>query len=252
MIKILSIGNSFSEDAQKYLHSIAESGGVELQNVNLYIGGCSLETHWNNAIFDLAEYDYQVNGASTGEKVSIKTALSRLSPDIVTLQQCSGKSGLPDSYHPYLSELHDYASRLCPKTKFMIHQTWAYDDESDHPEFANYQNDRSAMYSALCQAYDQAARLISAKQIPVGRVIESLRKKPYFNRAEGGASLCRDGYHLDLIYGRYAAATVWYRYVLGGNILNNRFAPDGADPAVIDLIKRVVAEDKARKKYFSV
>ncbi len=29
MLKILSIGNSFSEDAQRYLHGIAESFGKE-------------------------------------------------------------------------------------------------------------------------------------------------------------------------------------------------------------------------------
>ena len=42
-MKILSIGNSFSEDAQRYLKLIAGANGRELTCVNLYIGGCSLK-----------------------------------------------------------------------------------------------------------------------------------------------------------------------------------------------------------------
>ena len=47
-MKILAIGNSFSEDATTYLHQIGEAAGVKNQIVNLYIGGCPLETHWEN------------------------------------------------------------------------------------------------------------------------------------------------------------------------------------------------------------
>ncbi|MGN1128615.1 MAG: DUF4886 domain-containing protein, partial [Candidatus Flemingiibacterium sp.] len=45
MLKVLSIGNSFSQDAQRWLHDIAAADGVELLAKNLYIGGCSLERH---------------------------------------------------------------------------------------------------------------------------------------------------------------------------------------------------------------
>lgn len=45
-MKILAIGNSFSEDAMYYLKNIADADGVEVKAVNLYIGGCNLERHW--------------------------------------------------------------------------------------------------------------------------------------------------------------------------------------------------------------
>ena len=48
MIKVLSIGNSFSRDAQRYSYKIAKNEGVEFKSVNLYIGGCSLQTHYMN------------------------------------------------------------------------------------------------------------------------------------------------------------------------------------------------------------
>ena len=47
-MKILAIGNSFSQDATRYLHQIAKADNYDLTVVNLYIGGCSMETHWNN------------------------------------------------------------------------------------------------------------------------------------------------------------------------------------------------------------
>lgn len=42
MFRVLAIGNSFSQDAMAYLVQLAASGGVEMEAVNLYIGGCSL------------------------------------------------------------------------------------------------------------------------------------------------------------------------------------------------------------------
>ncbi len=36
---ILSMGNSFSQDAQRYLHRIAAADGVEFYICNLFIGG---------------------------------------------------------------------------------------------------------------------------------------------------------------------------------------------------------------------
>lgn len=49
-MKILSIGNSFSQDAQRYLHRLAKHEGVQLKTVNLYIGGCSLQRHYENIL----------------------------------------------------------------------------------------------------------------------------------------------------------------------------------------------------------
>ena len=46
MIKILSIGNSFSQDAQHFLHDLSMHGEEEIYSVNLFIGGCSLETQY--------------------------------------------------------------------------------------------------------------------------------------------------------------------------------------------------------------
>ena len=38
-MNVLSIGNSFSQDAQRYLHRIAKVDSFTLNTFNLYIGG---------------------------------------------------------------------------------------------------------------------------------------------------------------------------------------------------------------------
>ena len=40
------MGNSFSQDAQRWLKKLAEQNGIDLDCVNLFIGGCSLETNY--------------------------------------------------------------------------------------------------------------------------------------------------------------------------------------------------------------
>ena len=104
-MNILSIGNSFSQDAQKWLHKLAAGNGVEMDTVNLYIGGCSLEQHRKNAVEHTEDYALEQNGESTGRSVSLSGALSLRQWDIVTLQQASHFSGMPQTNLPYLPEL---------------------------------------------------------------------------------------------------------------------------------------------------
>ncbi len=252
MIKILAIGNSFSQDATAYLHDIAKAGQVELKVVNLYIGGCSLETHWTNAQVDEAAYEYELNGQYNGRKVSIKEALLEDSWDYVTLQQVSGDSGLIATYYPYIKDLHNYVTEYAPQAKQLIHQTWAYEINSDHSAFANYGCNQVVMYEALKDAYHKIARELSLEMIPCGTVIQTLRKNPVFDYTNGGISLCRDGFHMNLIYGRYAVAATWYEYLAHRSILTNSYLPpevneEYADPVRIKIIQDIVhqiASDK--------
>ena len=49
-MNILSIGNSFSPNAQRYLHNIARSDGVIINTFNLYIGRFSLGLVWYRSL----------------------------------------------------------------------------------------------------------------------------------------------------------------------------------------------------------
>ena len=100
-IKVLSIGNSFSRNAQTYLHKIAEADGVDMIVANLYIGGCPLELHWMNASTDNKAYLYTKTYVEPREAATIKEALIDEEWDYVTFQQKSGYSGLVETYFPY-------------------------------------------------------------------------------------------------------------------------------------------------------
>ena len=50
LLNLLAIGNSFSEDATRYLHDVARADGESIHAVNLYIGSCSLERHYKNML----------------------------------------------------------------------------------------------------------------------------------------------------------------------------------------------------------
>jgi hypothetical protein len=246
MIKILAIGNSFSQDATAYLHDLAEQGGIPTKVVNLFIGGCSLERHWQNASGDLPEYEYELNGmsGSSGKKVSIKEALLEETWDFITLQQASGYSGVIDSYYPYIKDLHEYVRNYAPESRQLIHETWAYEIDSSHPHFELYGHSQVKMYEALKKAYQEAASDLGLELIPSGDLIQALRGTEPFNYAKGGPSLCRDGFHLNLTYGRYAAAALWYAVILKGGIDRSNFLPPpgegGIDMSLIQLIKDTV------------
>ena len=160
-MKILSIGNSFSCDAQRYLYRIAKKDGVSIKAVNLCIGGCSLRTHYLNALQDSVAYAFQFNGEDTGLKVSISQALASDDWDVVTLQQASHFSSNFDTYIPYLEYVAEYVKKYCPRAKIYIHQTWAYENNSERLKNVGYECAED-MLKAIEESYAKAADRIKA------------------------------------------------------------------------------------------
>ena len=223
-MKILSIGNSFSEDAQRWLHSLAKLHGIDIQCANLYIGGCSLETHWKNEKENNPLYDYQPNGNDAKEKISINDALLREKWDIVTLQQVSDLSGIVESYEPYISELYEKVKAALPDAEIRLHRTWAYEIDTQHPGFENYNKNQNEMHLKIQAATKEIADKLNMKIIPTGDIIQHLRENfAEFDYANGGISLCRDGYHLTYDIGRFAAAAVWFVSLTGQKITIREF-----------------------------
>ena len=233
-MKILSIGNSFSQDAQRYLHRIARHEGMQLKTVNLYIGGCPLRTHYLNMLDDCVAYDFQFNGESTGLKVSIHQALVSDNWDYITLQQASHESAKPDSYTPYIEALAAYVRKYCPKAKLLIHQTWAY--ETGSIKLANqgrFATD-AEMFAAVENAYNKAAELISADGlIPAGKAMLTAAQT-------GIEKIHRDTYHASLGAGRYLLGLCWFKYLTGRDITENDYN-DFDIPVTEDERKIVIA-----------
>ncbi len=235
-MKILSIGNSFSQDAHKWLHKLAKANGVEFETANLFIGGCSLDTHWKNVKENNAHYDLEFNGGVSERKISIAEALELEKWDIITVQQVSSLSGMYETYEPYLSSLVSVVREAQPDAKLYFHQTWAYEIDSNHGGFANYNNNQTEMYHRIKDTGEKAAKSICAELIPTGTVIQALRETvPEFDYKNGGLSLCRDGFHLSWDYGRFAAAATWLHTITGKKINASYF--EDFNP---ELLKKII------------
>lgn len=215
-MNILSIGNSFSQDAQRYLHRIARADGFELNTFNLYIGGCPLSLHYRNMLSEKEEYILQVNGEVTGFKVSLKEALLNRDWDVITLQQASSESPYYETYQPYLDKIVEHVKLCVPKAKIAIHQTWAYEQDSEKLEILGYK-EQAEMFKDVKTAYKKAFKDINADiLIPSGEVFQKLL-------ASGIEKVHRDTYHASLGLGRYTLGLLWYAILTGNDIENNTF-----------------------------
>lgn len=237
-IRILAIGNSFSEDAlEDYLYDLAETEGVPVIIGNLYIGGASLEEHVKNINENNKAYSYRKIDKS-GEKetkasTSIAEALADENWTHISFQQVSQLSGLYDTWEKYLPDLYAYvAPRAQPDTKFVLHQTWAYAENSTHEGFANYDNDQMQMYEAIVSAVEKAKDLVEIDDIvPSGTAIQNGRTSVISD------NFTRDGYHLDMNIGRFTAACTWYEYLTGKDVTENTFKPKSLSDYEADIAK---------------
>ena len=221
-MKILSIGNSFSQDAQRYLHGIAESVGEDLETTNLYIGGCRLSLHHENMISGARAYGMEKNGVSLCKNVSLSEALLSDTWDVVTLQQQSSSSADYLTFRPYLDDLAAYVRANAKGARLALHQTWAYAADSEKI-FATPYLTPEAMFADIRDSYARAAKDVAADLlIPAGETMRIL--------AESGFAVHRDGFHASRGLGRFAIALTWLGKLTGANLSRVRF--DGFDVPV--------------------
>lgn len=242
-MKVLAIGNSFSQDATRYLRQIAKSDGFDMKVVNLYIGGCPLRTHYLNALEDKKAYSLEFAGETTGFYVSIKDALISDDWDVVTIQQVSHQSPDYQTYQPYLQFMGEYIRKYSPKSKIYIHQTWAYEDGSKRlTEELKYEK-ASDMLEDIIQAYRLAAEDICADGIiPSGEVMYAMVQ-------HGIEKVHRDTFHATFGLGRYALGLTWYTVLTGNNVEDIAFADldEETDAEEFRIAKECVAAVTGRK-----
>ena len=242
-MKILAIGNSFSQDATTYIEDIANSMGIDdITAANLYIPGCPLTKHAENLKPDELEYEYQLRGKAI-YKTSIHAALASDDWDVITMQQVSGDSGIKDTFHPNIDALYALVKRLCPNAKVLLHRTWAYEERSGHHRFKDYGCDHDTMDAAIEETFKKISEDLGGLDIiPCGNVVHEIKKTmPEFDVLGGGASLYRDRFHMGNCYGRYVVACVWLKKVCGiKDISSATFIPNEAYPPLIKKLNECV------------
>lgn len=239
-LRILAVGNSFSDDGMEYLPGLLEAAGVH--NVilgRLYIGGCSLERHCKEYSEGLTNYIYYKSEDNHWVTVSKNAALVdglKDEPwDIITMQETSGRSGIYDTYEEWIPRLADIIRKeaLNPCATIVWHETWAYAANSEHGMFKLYDRDQMNMYTGIVDCVSRASVEFGIPVvIPCGDAVQIARGTRLNNENEVPATckvyqLTRDGYHLSRQFGRYIAACTWFetliRPTLGKTVLGNSY-----------------------------
>ena len=247
-LRILAIGNSFSQDAiEQNLWELFHEDGTTVVVGNLYIGGCTLQRHFFNSRNDTPDYMYRkvVDGVRTEyPHRTLGMGLADEPWDVVSFQQASGVSGMYGTFQPYLRELVRFVqARTRPGVLLVWHQTWAYSADATHPEFPNYGRDQQQMYRAILAAGKRAMRENGIRVvIPSGTAVQNARGTFLGDRMN------RDGYHLELTYGRFAAACTWYEALTGRDVRKNVWRPVSVDEATAAAC-RAAAHAACRKPW---
>ena len=219
-LKILAIGNSFSVDAMRnHLYDVLKSADYDQVILgNLYVGGCSLDMHWNYISNKQGSYEFHKNDDNgkwvVNQGYDALTALQEENWDVITVQQVSGSSGMPDTYgnlQNIVNWVNQYKTN--PDAKVLWHMTWAYQQNSDHESFPNYNRDQMTMYNAIIDTVQNVVLNTEGIDgvIPSGTAIQNLR-------GAIGDNLTADGYHLADNHGDYTASLTWYAAITGESL----------------------------------
>lgn len=242
-LKVLAIGNSFSDDTTYFLEDIAKAEGFETVAIgNLYIGGCTLETHVKNAEENLPAYKFYMNYDGEWkimENCTLAYGLQHQDWDIITMQQASHDSGMPGSYEDNLTKLIQYVNenKTNPKAKLAWNMTWAYQADSTHSAFPRYNNDQETMYNAIVNAVK--TKVVPHSEIsyiiPAGTAIQNARTS-YI-----GDNLTRDGYHMNEL-GRVITSYTWLATFMGKPLEQINFTNVSAVLTLTESDKAVIME----------
>lgn len=224
VIKVLAIGNSFSEDAvEQYLYELAHAQGDSLVIGNAYIPACTIEMHLDNLKFSRRKYAFRkvVGGVKTEEKnVTLQRIILDEPWDIITLQQASLVSGLPDSYKN-LPSLQRQVKLLATNHDVQIwwHMTWAYAKSFKNALFEVYGSDQQRMDNDIVNCLrNEVPKANIQHVIPSGMAIRLMRYHK-------GDTMNRDGQHLSYTLGRYTVACTWCEMLTGKSVDGNKYWP---------------------------
>jgi len=268
-VKLLSIGNSFSVNASRFLPELVKASGNTLTFGHACIGGCSYAGHWKPLeIFEANPDDPNGRPYSYGDRkaLSLKDMLTAEQWDYVTIQQVSWESYKLESHRPHAKLLYDYIRKHAPQAEVLIHETWAY--QEDDPLFTDgFMAEK--MHGGLRTAYHTIARALGCRVIPVGDAIQLARHSPdwryvcldpnydfrnpqhpalpdqshllttgwfWSKQQDGTFKLGMDGHHANS-NGEYLGGCVWFEFLYGQSVVGNTCLPKNVtEPDVLQKI----------------
>ena len=230
-IKILGLGNSYSNDTFWMLKDIAESAGYKVTVGISHLSGGSLEEVYDviNGNGTVTTYNkFTASGLNARTNFNAKDIITDEDWDYIFIQQASTSAMDYTTYQPALGNLVSYlkANATNPSVKLGINMPWVRPISNGTIGTAEKQlqvND--AIVDACQQAmFDESLDIF----IPTGIAVMNGRSNEYL--AQVSNELTRDGSHLDEGIGRYLAALTAFNAIFGevadGDIT---YRPDGTN-----------------------
>ena len=225
-LRVLDIGNSFTQDATALLPGLVQGSGSDVSRMCLYTlvrGGSSWRT-WANCwkgednasiaygkIFGGLDQKVEGEGSAQSGKASqelMQRVLTEVQWDLIVIHQVSTWSG---EFHRWnednsaggLDELLEIIRTYQPEAKLaflLVHSSNSYCEQHG---LTTQQRWEQIVDSAQKMQEQYGVELV----IPYGTAVENLRLTEY-NDEYG---LCRDNHHLGMGLARYAAAAAYYQ-----------------------------------------
>ncbi len=266
-IKILAIGNSYSNNATQYVDEITASLGIKTETYSLYYPGCSIQQHvnfYNNAstVYALAtkgeNLNWQIN--------TMQKAFALHNYNYITIQQGSTLCDAFFSYwtqeNPWVNNLYDIISENQPDAQIKMHQTWSLCNEKateKRPNFAVPWESSTAMFNQIESCYNRAAEKVGLTKndiIKSGKAIQLAKDKygygDIYNTKENGKLIVAETLANNALYadnlshlnhrGRYLASLVFVESLLGIDSREVTFVPEVLDEADCKLLRRIAHE----------
>jgi len=229
-IKILTFGNSYSNDAYAWLYEIFKSAGVEdVVLGHILNGGCNINNHWSNVSEDATERfgaTYCCNdngkawsvGVNSGKSLrEIYTeAISAYPWDYVVIQHGPKHVEKAETYSDLRLFLDFIKKRLTSeKTEFIYHMIWKYNDNVPGGSTADRLSDIYGITKDKVLKNPEFKGVIPAVTMRQNIMSSYLTDK----------DISRDYGHMSLGLGRYALGILWYCFFTGGKPNEVSFVP---------------------------
>lgn len=271
MIKVLTIGNSFADNASEFVPDFVAAGGGNLKIAKTNLGGCPIHKHWNlveqcDMLPEVKPYDFHFL-REAGTPATLREALSAHDWTYITIQQVSRLSWQFHTFYPYFDQMFELIKQLAPQAEVLIHQTWAY--RYDAPYLEENGLDQVDMFKRLKENYHALSQKLGLRILPSGEAMQRARAKldfkkddsfdfenakPYElpnqdkslivghvwrtgNTEDGKAIIGSDFIHCN-DNGKYLTGAVWYEMLTGNSILDNTFVPENANAEIIPILKQ--------------
>ena len=265
-LKVLMVGNSFSISNCRNMPKICREMGLKLELGSLYIGGCSLERHWNNVVAAtnaaFAPYGYSLyrDGETVKDapkKANIPEIVKGTKWDVITIQQASHFSWKAETYRPYADDLLKKFRAWCPGAEIVVQETWSYTPWDGR--LAKWGIDPNEMYAKLHAAYNDYAKANGLRVIPMGEAVQMWRARlpvAYKENSFGG-DVCGsakftqgangkwtpkgDVFHLNA-RGQYFQSLVWTAKLFDADVTTCAWKPDFVSDADAKLMKEIAVK----------